>query len=149
MKKLSILIASILFTLFSAAQTSKITGSVSNADDKKPVHNAVIALLTPKDSILYKFTRTDASGKFTLNDVKHGNYIMMTTHPYYADLLDTVNIQSDMQLAGINILSKAKLLQNVIIKTGSALHIKGDTTVYTADSFKVGPNANVDRKSVV
>jgi len=144
MKKLSILIAGILFTLFSAAQTSKITGSVSNADDKKPVHNAVVALLTPKDSILYKFTRTDASGKFTLNDVKHGNYILMTTHPYYADLLDTVNIQSDMQLAGINILSKAKLLQNVIIKTGSALHIKGDTTVYTADSFKVGPNANVE-----
>ena len=46
----------------------------------------MIALLTPKDSILYKFTRTDAAGKFILKDVKPGNYILMTTHPYFADL---------------------------------------------------------------
>ena len=95
MKKLILLITGLFATLSLIAQSSKVTGSVSNADEKKPVHNAVVALLTPKDSILYKFTRTDASGKFTFNDVKHGNYILMTTHPYFADLLDNVQVTSD------------------------------------------------------
>jgi hypothetical protein len=41
-------------------------------------------------------------------------------------------------------MSKAELLQAVIVKTGSPLKIRGDTTVYTADSFKVSANANVE-----
>jgi len=32
----------------------------------------------------------------------------------------------------------------VIIKSGSPIRIKGDTTVYTADSFKVREGANVE-----
>ena len=39
---------------------------------------------------------------------------------------------------------KAKLLQEVIVKSGIGFRIKGDTTVYTADSFKVSANANVE-----
>src|SRR6185437_884424 len=143
MKQLFLLFTGLFATLSSIAQSSKVTGSVSNADEKKPVHNAVVALLTPKDSILYKFTRTDASGKFTFNDVKHGNYIIMTTHPYFADLLDNVQVTGDVELPELNLISKAKLLQEVIVKSGSGFRIKGDTTVYTADSFKVSANANV------
>jgi len=143
MKKIILLLTGFFATLTSIAQLSKVTGIVSNADEKKPVQNAVVALLTPKDSVLYKFTRTDASGKFAFNDVKQGSYILMTTHPYFADLLDNVQITNDTQLPGINLLSKAKLLQEVIIKSGSGFRIKGDTTVYTADSFKVSANANV------
>jgi len=144
MKKLTTLIAAILSFLFSAAQTSTLTGSVSNQDDQKPVHNAVVALLTPKDSILYRFTRTDASGKFTLNRVRPGAYILMTTHPSFADLLDNIQVAQNTQLPDIHLISKAKLLQEVIVKTGNTFHIKGDTTVYNADSFRVGPNANVE-----
>ena len=143
MKQLFLLVTGLFATLSSIAQSSKVTGSVSNADEKKPVHNAVVALLTPKDSILYKFTRSDASGKFTFNDVKHGNYIIMTTHPYFADLLDNVQVAGDVELPELNLISKAKLLQEVIVKSGSGFRIKGDTTVYTADSFKVSANANV------
>ena len=143
MKKIILLLTGFFATLTSIAQLSKVTGIVSNADEKKPVQNAVVALLIPKDSVLYKFTRTDASGKFAFNDVKQGSYILMTTHPYFADLLDNVQITNDTQLPGINLLSKAKLLQEVIIKSGSGFRIKGDTTVYTADSFKVSANANV------
>ena len=144
MKKLITLIAGIFFTLISAAQFSKITGAVNSDDEKKPVQNAVVALLTPKDSILYKFTRTDASGKFILNNVRQGSYILMTTHPYFADLLDNIEVKNDMELPQVSLLSKAKLLQEVIVKSGAPFKIKGDTTVYTADSFKVGPNANVE-----
>ena len=35
----------------------------------------------------------------------------MTTHPYYADLLDDVKMESDLQLPLLNLTSKSKLLQ--------------------------------------
>lgn len=130
------------FSTFS--QSVKVTGIVNESNENKPVQNAVIALLTPKDSILYKFTRTNTDGKFTIKNVKPGAYILMTTHPYYADLMDNVDIQSDMELPLVNLKSKVELLKEVIIKSGSPLRIKGDTTIYTADSFKVSANANVE-----
>ena len=133
-----------IFIFSSTAQTVSISGSVADPNEKRPVQNAVIALLTPKDSILYKFTRTDAQGQYTLKDVKPGNYILMTTHPYFADLLDNIAVTSATEIPELALLSKAKLLQEVIIKTGSPIKIKGDTTVYTADSFKVSANANVE-----
>ncbi len=143
MKKLFTITAGIFLFLSSFSQSVKISGAVDDPNESKPIQNAVIALLTPKDSILYKFTRTDASGKFILKDVKPGNYILMTTHPYFADLLDNIEIKNDEELPLVHLISKSKLLQEVIIKSGSGFRIKGDTTVYTADSFKVSANANV------
>jgi hypothetical protein len=104
----------------------------------------VVALFTPKDSILYSFTRTDTAGNYLFKNVKPGNYILMTSHPYYADLLYNIDAKNDTKLPVTSLVSKGKLLQEVIIKSGTPFRIKGDTTVYTADSFKVGPNANVE-----
>ncbi|KAA9035849.1 outer membrane beta-barrel protein [Ginsengibacter hankyongi] len=143
MKKLTVIIAGFFLSLTTFSQSVKVSGSVNDPNENKPVKNAVIALLTPKDSFLYKFTRSDAAGRFTLTHVKPGKYILMTTHPYFADLLDNIEINNDEQLAQLNLISKSKLLQEVIIKSGSGFRIKGDTTVYTADSFKVSANANV------
>ena len=143
MKKLITFAAGIFLSLTTFSQSAKISGTVINVDENTPVKNAVVALLTPKDSILYKFTRTDAAGKFILKDLKAGGYIVMTTHPYFADLLDNVDINKDEDLGELHLISKSKLLQEVIVKSGSGFRIKGDTTVYTADSFKVSANANV------
>src|SRR6185312_11234553 len=115
-----------------------------DANEDKPVKNAVVSLLTPKDSILYSFTRTDTSGRYTLKNVEPGNYILMTSQPYYADLLTNIEVKNDKKLPLTKLISKAELLQEVIIKTGTPMRIKGDTTVYTADSFKVSANANVE-----
>ena len=145
MKYFSPIFIAIIFLSFSAtAQLAKVSGSVNDANEKKPIKNAVIALLIPKDSILYKFTRSDDAGKYIINNVKPGNYILMTTHPYFADVLEDVEVKGDVEFPPYALISKAKLLQEVIVKTGSPIKIKGDTTVYTADSFKVSANANVE-----
>jgi Outer membrane protein beta-barrel family/Carboxypeptidase regulatory-like domain len=144
MKKLIIFFAAIIIFKSSYGQLANISGTVNDPNENKPVHNAVIALLTPKDSFLYKFTRTNAAGKFTLKNVQRGKYILMTTHPFFADLLDEIDVKNDAELPQVNLTSKSKLLQEVIVKSGTPFRIKGDTTVYTADSFKVSANANVE-----
>jgi hypothetical protein len=146
MPKLSaLLIAVILLSVKTQAQTISISGSVADTSEKKGVKNAVVALLSPKDSVLYKFARTDASGKYSFKNVKAGEYVVMTTHPYFADVIFSLDMKdSETKIPDIALTSKSKLLAEVIIKSGSPIRIKGDTTVYTADSFKVRPGANVE-----
>jgi hypothetical protein len=143
-KIFTLLIGIFSLSASSFSQLSKVSGTVNDPNENKPVQNAVIALLILEDSILYKFTRSNNDGKYTLKDVKPGKYILMTTHPYFADLLEDVEIKGDIEFPPLALLSKSKILQEVIIKTGKPIQIKGDTTVYTADSFKVSANANVE-----
>ncbi len=144
MHKISTLLISFLLYFSSFAQTSVVSGSVNDQNEKKPVQNAVVALLTIKDSVFYKFTRSDAQGQYIFKDVKPGSYILMTTHPYFADVVENIDVKHDTTLPSYALISKSKILQEVIIKTGKPIQIRGDTTVYTADSFKVSANANVE-----
>ncbi|MGG9972714.1 outer membrane beta-barrel protein [Ferruginibacter sp. SUN002] len=142
MPKLTVTLAALLFYININGQT--MTGKIAD-ENKINIKNAVVALLTPKDSILYKFTRTDGQGNFSIKNIKPGNYILLSTHPYYADLLDNIQIgNADTNLSTVKLISKTKILQEVIVSSGSPIRIKGDTTVYTADSFKVSANANVE-----
>ena len=139
---LSFLFSSLYF--LSMAQTATVSGTVMNKDESTPVHNAVISLITPIDSIIYSFTRSDASGKFILKNIPNGKYIIMTSQPWFGDLLDNIDVQENTELPTIHLLSKAALLQEVIVNSGTPMRIKGDTTIYTADSFVVSANANVE-----
>ncbi|MEO6251762.1 MAG: outer membrane beta-barrel protein [Ferruginibacter sp.] len=135
----------LFFSIKIQAQTISVSGTVEDTTQKKGIPNAVVALLSVKDSILYKFTRTDVTGKYSFKDIKAGNYVVMTTHPYFADIVLNLDLKDDQTIIpNIALTSKSRLLEEVIIKTGAPIKIKGDTTVYTADSFKVRPGANVE-----
>jgi hypothetical protein len=138
--------ALLLFYLTSLTATGQnVTGAIADTSDKKNISNAVVALLKPKDSILYQFARTAANGNFEIKNVQPGQYILMVTHPYYADYLDDIQVTAEgYNIKQLPLIPKSKLLQEVIVKTGSPFRMKGDTMIYTADSFKVGPNANVE-----
>ena len=141
------ILACILFinsSLISLAQTATVSGTVMNKDESTPVLNAVISMIAPSDSTLFQFTRSDASGKFVLKNIPFGKYIIMTSQPLFGDLLDNIDVQNNTELPVIHLLSKAALLQEVIVNTGTPMRIKGDTTIYTADSFVVSANANVE-----
>lgn len=140
---LFIFVCQLCFLQTSFSQNVKLSGTVINSNENIPVNNAVIALLSPKDSTLLKYTRSDQSGKFLLQ-VPKGDYIMMTSQPYFGDLLEDITLDGDKNISSVKLISKATLLQEVIIKSGSPFRIKGDTTIYTADSFKVSANANVE-----
>ena len=146
MYKLSALLVSLFFiTVNIKAQTPSVSGTIKDTTQNKGLQNAVIVLLTPKDSVLYKFTRSDANGNYYFKSIKPGNYIMMSTHPYFADMVDNIEVKDqDLKLPLTALTSKSKLLQEVIVKSGNPIRIKGDTTIYTADSFKVSANANVE-----
>ncbi len=145
MPKITVTIAILFLFSFSAfSQKANLSGVLTDGNEKGAVYNSVVALLTPVDSILYKFTRSDKKGNFNFKNVKAGNYILMTSHSQYADFVDAIIVtQNERNIGAIALKSKIELLREVIIKTGS-IRIKGDTTSYKASDFKVDANANVE-----
>ena len=144
-KKICLSLLCGMFSSFLFSQTLEVSGKIEDTTSKANVKNAVVALLSPKDSIFKAFTRTDANGNFTLKNVKDGNYILMVSHPTFADYVEDIAVNNDhKELGAIPVTPKSKLLEAVILKSGSPIRIKGDTTIYTADSFKVSANANVE-----
>jgi hypothetical protein len=147
MNKLILLIAILCTSVLAAkAQYPTIKGTVNDTLNKQNLSNAVVSILRPKDSVLVKFVRTDAYGNFELKKVIAGNYILMVSYPNYAEYTDQMNFDgiSDKSLGIVPLITRAKLLEEVIVKQRiSAIRVKGDTTEYRADSFHVSANADV------
>jgi hypothetical protein len=128
-------------------QKASIKGTVRDTLNKQNLSNAVIALLQSKDSVLYKFTRTNENGSFELHDLVKGDYLMMVTFPKFADYITPVSLDSisPKDLGNISLTTKAKLLEEVIVRQKiAAVRMHGDTLEFKADSFKVKQGANVE-----
>ncbi|MBT9484930.1 TonB-dependent receptor [Sediminibacterium sp.] len=129
-----------------AQQNGSVKGLVTDTLNKQNLTNAVVSVLRAKDSVLVKFTRTNTEGNFNLPNLSAGKYIVMVTYPSYADYIDIISVTegSITDLGKVPVITKATLLQEVIVKqTIGSIRMKGDTTEYKADSFKVSANADV------
>lgn len=128
------------------SQKSTITGSINDTANQKKLQYAVVSLLDPDDSTLIRYTRTDASGKFTLNNVDEGNVLFMVSFPKFADYVDILAVQpnDNIDLGNINLINKSVLLDEIVIRQNMARRMKGDTLEYNADSFKVRANASAE-----
>ncbi len=151
MKKLaaSLILSLILccFAIGSYAQQSAVKGKITDTVSKQNLQHAVISLLRSKDSTLVAYTRANDKGNFELKGVQAGNYVIMVTYPGYVEMIDTLSLNGqapyDFGLVALN--TKAHLLQEVIVRqTIAPIRIKGDTTIYMADSFKLKPDATVE-----
>lgn len=148
MTRLTLMVLLLIATVSNtyAQENISLKGTVTDTLNKQNLSNAVVSVLRAKDSVLVKFTRTNKEGSFELPTVPEGKYIVMVTYPSYADYVDIVTITkgNTTNMGKVPVITKATLLQEVIVKqTVSAIRMKGDTTEYKADSFKVSANADV------
>lgn len=126
------------------AQQAIISGKVADSSEKKNLHFAVISLLRKSDTTLVRFTRTDPDGKFVLPKTDTGQYIILISFPRFADFMENIDLKGDADLGLFFMTQKSKLLDEVVIRTGAAIRIKGDTTEFVADSFKVKEGSTVE-----
>lgn len=125
---------------------SVVKGKVSDTLEKRNLQNAVVSLLKRSDSTLLHFTRTSKNGEFHISDVDSGKYVLLISFPGFADFADNIQItdKAENDLGSIPLTLKSKLLDAVIIKSAGAIRIKGDTTEFVADSFKLKEGATVE-----
>lgn len=133
-----------LFSHQSNAQV-QVSGKVVDTANFDFMTNTSITAIRANDSVLVNFTRAADDGTFTLTLPKQDNYIFLITHPTFATFITHKNIDKDeVDLGNLNLISKLTLLEDVVITAERAIVIKGDTTEYNADSFKVREYANVE-----
>lgn len=135
-----------VFVSGSAGQTFSVTGNVTDTLNNIPLYRASIVLIRKSDSVIQTFTRADAAGNFRLTAPAGGKYIIQATFPGFADYVEVMDIKQGItNLGRLPMVTKEHLLQEVVIKRQiAAIKMKGDTTEYVADSFKVKENATVE-----
>lgn len=146
MRKFFFALTLAVLTSAATAQEPAVRGKVADTLEKKSLANAVVSLLYKSDSTLFKFARTNSKGEFTIHNVDTGKYVMLVSFPKFADYVDDVEVKprSDVDLGTVPLTQKAQLLKEVVVRSGSAIRIKGDTTEFVADSFAVKEGATVE-----
>lgn len=145
MRKLVSLVPCIVFALATFGQLSSLKGTIRDTTEKKSLPRSVISLLRTKDSVLVAFTRADAQGHFKLDGLNPAEYLLLVTYPKFADYADRLQLPPGVTDLGVLPLTpRSVLLQEVVIRNNRAINIKGDTTEFLADSFKVKEGATVE-----
>lgn len=130
-----------------AQKTYSVKGLLIDTASNAKIDNATIIVLNAKDSVLQKFVYS-TKGNFEVNDLKSGDFLLMVTYPDYADFVAHFKLdetQPEYHFGNIKMILKAKLLEEVIIKSKAvAMTIKGDTTEFNAAAYATHKNAKVD-----
>jgi hypothetical protein len=137
-----------LITLQGFSQKMNISGTVIDTVSGIPVQNALATAVRIKDSILVSFTRTDANGRFQLKDLSIDTVQVTVSSAKTGEQTYYVfgsSANSEFDFGKIILPPKSQQLNEVVIYAfKDPVYYKGDTLVYTADSFKVKPNATVE-----
>ena len=148
MRKFFILFCVISCTLSLNSQTLKISGNVQDTAAKIPLENALGMVIRLNDSTLVKFARTDKGGLFKLDALPIDTYIVIISHPQFADQTFIVvgsDKQKEFDFGKIILPPKTNTLNEVMIYAyRDKVYYKGDTLIFTADSFKTRQNATVE-----
>ena len=139
----------LLFVLLISSQqafTQIVKGQLYDDADKTPVVGATIRLRNASDSTIAYSVITKRTGGFVLANVHAGNYLLDVTSIGYETYRQPLTVKdSILDLPGIAISKAAKVLNTISI-TGSAPPVKQkqDTIEYSANAYKVNPDANAE-----
>ncbi|WP_255373165.1 outer membrane beta-barrel protein [Chitinophaga sp. YR627] len=134
----------------SYAQSFTLKGLLKDTNLQLPLYRGSVVLLQARDSFIVADTRADKQGRFVFNHLSDtASYILFFSYPGYAAYSHRITTEKPvdgvLDMGTVGLLLKEKLLREVIIKSQTAIiKIKGDTTEFTADSFKVQANASVE-----
>ncbi|MGF7215146.1 hypothetical protein GGR92_001286 [Spirosoma lacussanchae] len=112
-----------------------------------PLASSTVMLLSPRDSSLVNFGRTDEKGAFSFKNLKAGNYILKISFVGYMPYNQLVKPAGEalVDLGALKLKPITRELMEVVVRTAKApLTIKGDTIEYNASSFKVPPGSTVE-----
>jgi len=113
----------------------------------QPLAFSTVVLLQPQDSVMYKFSITNKEGKFTMNKIKPGKYVLQISYMGYQNMAKLVNLEvgSFNDLGTLKLLSDAQMVNEVSIEADHIpILFKKDTIEYNADAFKTKENAVVE-----
>lgn len=130
------------FTGLAQAQTGAVKGIVEDKADKTPLYGATVTLSLKKDTSNKFNTLTDRKGAFSLKNIPADTFILSISSIGYDLVEREIAVQDSLDLGTVGILKKAKVLADVVVVAKTPpVKQKGDTLEYSANQFKVNPDA--------
>ena len=143
-----ILLFSILLSNGVHAQTSNVKGTIKDEVDKTSVAGATIVFYLQKDSFQteVKSTISDAAGKFELTEIPTDHFFIKISSVGYETLTKRVIINEGVNDMGtVTLAKKGKILSDVtVVSQAPPVVQKGDTAQFSANQFKVNPDATTE-----
>ncbi|GAB3931755.1 TonB-dependent receptor domain-containing protein [Larkinella terrae] len=125
-------------TNIKASLKAKISGTVMDVTQHKPVEFATVALLNPKTEKIIGGTTTGESGKFTISGVDAGTYrVVISFIGYENKTINNVNVGTEgteVALGVVQMQTDSRTLNEVVVTAEKPLvEDKDDRMVYNAD----------------
>ena len=141
-----------VFCCFSAIgfsqNTFSISGKLIDENSKLPLESATIYFSKVSDSTVVDYTISDKNGNFNFK-IKAIDYPVLLKVSYYGYLdykKQYATIDKDYDLGFISLKENVATLSEVIVQSEiPPISVKTDTLEFNASSFKVGPDANVEK----
>lgn len=142
-KRLFITVLSLVSVAVVSAYT--VTGVVADKSGE-PLISASVRLLAPKDSVAVKGVVSDSDGKFSLPNIKNGNYILEASYVGYQPQYRNVKVVSSNLDVGTVSLSESSIMlkETTVVGIKTPITVKEDTVEYNADSYRTPPNSVVE-----
>ncbi len=138
----------VLLVFTTKAQRLSIQGTVQDTAAKQPLQNAVITVIKLGDSTMIEFTRSNEKGFFEIKEMPIDTYKVVISYRKFGDkILYVIGSAKNYEVNFNNIImppNSVNLDEVTIFAYKDPVYYKGDTLIYTADSFKVKPNATVE-----
>jgi len=132
---------------YGVAQEMKIAGTLIDTTNHTSMQYSVAMAVRIKDSVLLGFSRANAQGRFELK-LPIDTVQIIVSNPKFGDQYYYVfgsTANNEFDFGKIVLPPKMQQLNEVVIYAyKDPVYYKGDTLIYTADSFKVKPNATVE-----
>jgi hypothetical protein len=123
------------------SQSYSISGQIADSTTKKLLGKANIILTHLPDSKI-KGIIADNDGKFRIDYVVKGKYLLTVSYLGYKSYKRNIDIDHSIELPKINLIPDRMMMHEVkIIGQTSGVTINNDTTEYSADAFKVNKDA--------
>ncbi len=128
------------------AQTGIVTGTLRDQSDSSLLSGATIEILVQSDSSLVKTGISDSKGKFTLEGLVPGGLIFKVSTIGYQEYIDVFTLREPIKDLGIiSLIKRGKDLSTVtIISKAPPVVQKGDTSQFSANQYKVNPDATTE-----
>lgn len=152
MKKLGLFLC-MVFTLFAAAnaQTNAknitLNGKVIDSEDKSPVTQATVQLLSLPDSTMAVGNVTNNSGNFSIS-AKPGKYVVKVSFVGYVNYINPIQLSSNkpvVNLGTISLSSDAIMLKEaLVVAEAPQVTVKEDTLLYNSSAYRTPQGAMLE-----
>jgi len=129
-----------------SAQSGSLTGTI-NDPLNMPLEGATAVLVNQSDSLMAGFALTNAKGRFLVDGISFGQYILQISFLGYTDIEIPIDISTkDRQELDLITMEESDINLDEILVEGEyvPIRMKSDTIEYNANAFKVSPNADVE-----